>query len=75
MTVRPFLGATTVTLEATTENGKIVIDLEQQNITVTLSALDTSIKAEAYVYDIMLIGGEVTRLFEGKFLVTAGVTV
>ena len=75
MTVRPFAGALTTTLVATTENGKIVIDPVAENVTVTLSALDTALKPESYVYDFMLYSGEVTRLLEGKFLVTAGVTV
>ena len=75
MTVRPFLGALTTTLVATTENGKIEIDTVQQLVTVTLSVLDTTIKPESYVYDLMLYAGETTRLLEGKFLVTAGVTV
>ena len=75
MTVRPFTGSTTTTLLATTENGKIVIDPVQALVTVTFSALETAIKAESYVYDFMLYSGDVTRLLEGKFLVTAGVTV
>ena len=75
MTVRPFLGATTTTLVATTANGKITIDPVAANVTVNLSAVDTAIKAESYVYDLMLYSGDVIRLLEGKFLVTAGVTV
>ena len=76
MTVRPFLGATTKTLEATTENGKITIQGYNGRITVNLSALDTALKAEPYVYDLVIYSGdEVTRLLEGQFLVVAGVTV
>ena len=76
MTVRPFLGSTTKTLEATTENGLIVLDPYNGRITVTLSALDTTIKAEPYVYDLVVDSGSiVTRLLEGQFLVVAGVTV
>ena len=76
MTVRPFLGATTKTLEATTENGLITIDAYNGRITVNLSALDTAIKAEPYVYDLVVYSGsEITRLLEGQFLVVAGVTV
>lgn len=76
MTVRPFAGSTTTTLLATTENGKIVIDPVLANVTVTFSAVETLIKAESYVYDLMLYSGDiVTRLLEGKFLVSAGVTV
>jgi hypothetical protein len=65
----------TTTLVATTENGKITIDPVAANVTVNLSAVDTAIKAESYVYDLMLYSGDVIRLLEGKFLVTAGVTV
>lgn len=76
MTVRPFPGSTTTTLLATTENGKISINLATSVVTVTFSALDTAIKAETYAYDFMFDSGSViTRLLEGKFLVPAGVTV
>ena len=76
MTVRPFLGSTTTTLEATTENGKITLGGALGTITVNLSALDTTLKAQTYVYDLMLDSGSViTRALEGQFIVTAGVTV
>ena len=76
MTIRPFLGSTTTTLLATTENGKIVLDPYNGIATVTFSATETLIKAQDYVYDFMFdSGGEVTRLLEGKFIVVAGVTV
>lgn len=75
MTVRPFLGSSTTTLLATTENGKIVINTATSSVTVTFSATETNIKPESYVYDFVFYSGETTRLLEGKFLVTAGVTV
>ena len=76
MTVRPFIGSTTKTLMATTENGMITVDAPNGIFTVTFSALQTAIKAEPYVYDFMIdTGSEITRLLEGQFLVTAGVTV
>jgi hypothetical protein len=76
MTVRPFLGSTTTTLLATTENGKITLGGALGTITVNLSALDTTLKAEPYVYDLVLdSGGIITRILEGQFIVTAGVTV
>jgi hypothetical protein len=76
MTVRPFLGSTTTTLEATTANGKITLGGVTGAITVNLSALDTTLKAEPYVYDLMLDSGSIiTRILEGQFIVTAGVTV
>ena len=76
MTVRPFAGSSTTTLLATTANGKININTSTSVVTVTFSALDTDIRAETYVYDFVFYSGNVvTRLLEGKFLVTAGVTV
>ena len=76
MTVRPFAGATSTTLVATTANGKIVLDGVNGRATVTFSATDTNIKAETYEYDFVFNSGSViTRLLEGKFIVTAGVTV
>jgi len=76
MTVRPFLGSTTTTLEATTANGMITLGGTAGTITVNLSALDTTLKAQPYVYDLMLDSGSViTRALEGQFIVTAGVTV
>jgi len=76
MTVRPFTGSTTTTLLATTANGKISINTSTSVITVTFTATETKIFAEPYVYDFVLNSGSViTRLLQGNFLVTAGVTV
>lgn len=76
MTVRPFAGSTTTTLLATTANGKITLGGVAGTISIEFSALDTAIKAESYVYDIMLDSGSViTRILEGQFIVVAGVTV
>jgi hypothetical protein len=76
MTVRPFLGATTTTLVASTANGKITLGGVTGSITINLSAVDTAIPAEPYVYDLVLNSGSViTRVLEGQFIVTAGVTV
>jgi hypothetical protein len=76
MTVRPFSGSSTTTLLATTANGKIDINTSTSVVTVTFSATETDIYAENYVYDFVFYSGSVTtRLLEGKFLVTAGVTV
>ena len=76
MTVRPFAGSTTTTLLATTANGMISINTATSSVTVTFSATQTNIKPESYVYDFVFNSGtEITRLLEGKFIVTAGVTV
>ena len=76
MTVKPFSNSTTTTLLASTANGKIVLDDDNGRVTVTFSATDTNITPSRYVYDLVLTSGTVvTRLLEGKFIVTPGVTV
>ena len=77
MTVRPFVGASTTTVEATNTNGMISVDGPNGRITVTLSATTTgAISASRYSYDLVLDSGSVvTRILEGKFIVTGAVTV
>lgn len=76
MTVRPFYGSTSTTLVASTVNGKITLGGNTGKITINLSAIDTNIKAESYVYDLVLDSGSIiTRILEGQFIVTAGATV
>jgi len=76
MTVRPFVGATTITVVASTANGLMVFDAANGRVTVTLSATTTgAIPAGRYAYDLVLnSGGTVTRYLEGKFIVTGAVT-
>jgi hypothetical protein len=76
MTIRPFVGATTVTTTASTTNGAMVLDAPNGRITVTLSAATTGdISAGRYAYDLVLnSGGTITRILEGKFIVTGAVT-
>ena len=76
MTVRPFVGATTITVVASTANGLMVFDAANGRVTVTLSATTTgAIAAGRYSYDLVLnSGGTVTRYLEGKFIVTGAVT-
>lgn len=76
MTVRPFVGATTTTVVATTTNGEIVLDAINGRVTVTLSDTVTgAISAGRYAYDLVLDSGSVvTRILEGKFIVTGAVT-
>ncbi len=76
MTIRPFVGATTVTTTASTTNGAMVFDPGNGRITVTLSAATTAaIVAGRYAYDLVLdSGGTITRILEGKFIVTGAVT-
>jgi len=76
MTVRPFVGASTTTVVASTANGSMVIDGPNGRVTVTLSATVTgAIAAGRYSYDLVLTSGStVTRYLEGKFIVTGAVT-
>ena len=76
MTVRPFTGSTTETLVATLANGYMVFDEALGRVTVTFPSTITNITAGRYVYDLILdSGGTVTRILEGQFTVTPGVTV
>ena len=76
MTIRPFVGANTVTAVASTANGAMVFDVGNGRITVTLTAAITAaIVAGRYSYDLVLdSGGTITRILEGKFIVTGAVT-
>jgi hypothetical protein len=76
MTVRPFVGASTTTVVASTANGAMVLTALTGRINVTLSAATTGdISAGRYSYDLVLdSGAEVTRILEGKFIVTGAVT-
>lgn len=76
MTVRPYVGAPTTTVVATNANGKIALGGAAGTVTVTLNAATTTgFTPGKYVYDLVLNSGTVvTRLLEGKFVVTASVT-
>jgi len=52
MTVRPFVGASTTTVVASTANGRMVFDALNGRVTVTLSSTITGdIAASRYAYD------------------------
>ena len=76
MTVRPFVGASTTTVVASTANGRMTFDALNGRITVVLSDTITgAISAGRYSYDLVLDSGAVvTRILEGKFVVTGAVT-
>ncbi len=78
MTVRPFIGASTTTVVASTDNGRMYLSQGDGRINVTIDADTTgAIPAGRYVYDLVIEAGttgEVTRLLEGKFVVTGAVT-
>lgn len=77
MTVRPFVGATTSLIVATNTNGLIAIDGPNGRVTVTIPAgTTTNFVPNQYVYDLVLDSGTVvTRVLEGQFTVTGGVTL
>ena len=76
MTIKPFSNSTTTTLLASTANGRIVLNNDAGRVTVSFTATNTNITPSRYVYDLVLTSGvTVTRILEGKFIVTPGVTV
>lgn len=76
MTVRTFIGATTTAVLATNANGKIVLGGAAGTVLVTLTDEETAaLDPSRFVYDFILDSGSVvTRLLEGKFVVTPAVT-
>lgn len=76
MTVRPFVGSTETTILATNTNGRITLGGAAGTVAVTIDATTTAaFDAGKYVYDLVLDSGTVvTRLLEGKFVVTPSVT-
>jgi len=76
MTVRPFVGSESTTLLATTANGKITTDPLLGRIIVSFTSTDTNIAPARYAYDLVAnSSGTITRILEGRFVVTGGVTV
>jgi hypothetical protein len=77
MQVRSSVTSTDVLLDATTENGKIVISAAEGKFTLTLSATETAAIAwKKGKYDIELASptGVVTRLVQGSITVSQEVT-
>jgi hypothetical protein len=76
MTVRPFVGASTTTVVASTTNGRMTLGGIAGTVTVLIDATTTgAIGSGRYVYDLVLTSGAtVTRYLEGKFIVTGAVT-
>jgi len=76
MTIKPFSNSTTTTLVASTANGSMVFDAVNGRVIVVFTAAQTNITPSRYIYDLVLTSGAtVTRILEGKFIVTPGVTV
>jgi hypothetical protein len=63
-------------LNLTTENGAITLGGEEGTIDIDINSVATSeVVAKDYVYDLELVSSSVvTRLLEGKFIVTPEVT-
>ena len=76
MTIRPFVGSNTTTLVLTNGNG-ITLGGAAGTVAIDISSTVTAdLNPSRYSYDFVLNSGSVvTRLLEGKFIVTAGVTV
>ena len=76
MTIRPFVGSNTTTLVLTNGDG-ITLGGPAGTVDILISATVTAdFTPSRYSYDFVLDSGTViTRLLEGKFIVTAGVTV
>jgi len=75
MTVRPFIGASTTVIVATTSN-YITLGTTNGQVTVNIPASVTAgFKANSNAYDLILDSGtEVKRILEGQFVVTGAVT-
>jgi len=76
MTIRPFVGSSTTTLLLTSGSG-ITLGGVAGTVDISISSTTTAdLNPSRYSYDFILNSGTVvTRLLEGKFIVTAGVTV
>lgn len=77
MQLRSSLDATTVEIELTTDNGRIIIDAERGSVTLYLAAEDTaSLRIGSFKYDLELItaSGRVYGPFYGKVKVKGEVT-
>lgn len=77
MQVRDSHTSDTTRLDLTTENSGIVLGGSAGTITISITASATAaLTPREYVYDLELISGSgiVTRIIEGKFIVTPEVT-
>ena len=77
MQVRKSVTDSSTLLSLSTDTGEIVITGSTGTITITINATSmSSISAGNWVYDLEIVssGGVVTRLIEGRFIVTPEVT-
>lgn len=77
MTVRPFVGSTDTTVVASSANGRLTIDAANGRITVNIpSSVTAAFDSSRHDYDLIIDSGvTITRILEGKFVVTPAVTV
>ena len=77
MQVKEKHSSTAKQLDLNTSNGGIVLGGALGTITINATATQTAaIVAKEYVYDLELVSGStVTRIIEGKFIVTPEVTI
>ena len=77
MQVREKYTSTSTVLNLTNSNGGIVLGGASGTITINVTATQTSnITAKEYIYDLELVSSSniVSRIIEGKFIVTPEVT-
>ena len=78
MQVRKFVDSTSILVELSTTNGRIVINgaLGQVNLTLTASETAGLTPADSYLYDLNLTspGGSVYKILQGSFILNASVT-
>jgi hypothetical protein len=77
MQVRATVDSSSVILSLTTENGRITVGSGTYNINLLVNATTTAaLTPGQYVYDLEVVsgGGEVTRIVQGNFKVSAEVT-
>jgi hypothetical protein len=78
MQVRRTIDATTFFLELTTENGAMVVasGVDQNDIAISVSASVSASLTSDGVYDLEIVApnGEVSRVLQGNFYVSKGVT-
>lgn len=78
MQVRKFVDSTSVLVELSTANGRIVINgaIGQINLTLTASQTAALTPADSYIYDLNLTspGGDVYKILQGSFILNASVT-
>lgn len=77
MQFRPFISSKTVSVDATTENGKLSINSTNSSVSIILSEEDTkSLSLTDYVYDLELVdtNSKPLRLVKGNVVVSREIT-